>query len=595
MTSRVSFLLSLVSLPFLLLASPSSPGGQSPVGASFEPSRFPAHAATNVNPDTRLVLTFPAPPTLHNAGEIRIYDASNDELVDLLDMSIPPGPKNTRTPAPYDSLVYDHIPNKLYTVREPDTNRTHRYQINYIGGETEADAYHFYPVLINGNTVTIHPHNNRLAYGKRYYVQIDPGVFSLDGEPFAGYTGSSAWTFTTKGAPPAATATALVVAADGTGDFNTVQGALDFIPDEHPGRITVFVRNGRYEEIVYFRNKENVTLIGEDREGVLICYANNGVFNNSPHQRLPTVSYHNTRSVFALTGSKGIHIANMTIRSLGEQPAQAEALLVKGDELIVSHVNIEGSGDAPQATGNIYITDSKIQGFGDNVLGYGAVFFRRCDFVSTYGPHMWIRNSDANHGNVCIDCTFRTIGEVETTIARTNDNGGSGFPYCEAVLINCAMEGIRAEGWSVKGEGITHIHYWEYNSVSLDDGQPIDMSERNPIARQLTMEADAELIRQYSDPAFVLEGWQPAMAPFITAQPQSVRTRQGEAVTLAVQCASIEAPTYQWFKEEQPLPGATAAELHIAKPRRRDEASYFVLISNGEGSVRSEAAVLRVE
>ncbi|MEZ4884000.1 MAG: hypothetical protein R3E32_04600 [Chitinophagales bacterium] len=225
-------------------------------------------------------------------------------------------------------------------------------------------------------------------------------------------------------------------------------------------------------------------------------------------------------------------------------------MLVKGHEIIVSHVNIEGSGDALQATGTIYISDSKIQGFGDNVLGYGAVFFKNCDFVSTYGPHMWVRNSDENHGNVCVNCTFRTIGDVETTIARTNDNRANGFPYCEAVLLNCSMEGVTSEGWSVKGNGISDIHYWEYNSTNISDGKPIGMSERNPISRQLTMESDSELINNYMNPAFVLDGWQPEMSPFIVTQPSSVNSKKGQEVKFEVQVAAIQEINYQWFKNE---------------------------------------------
>jgi pectin methylesterase-like acyl-CoA thioesterase len=80
--------------------------------------------------------------------------------------------------------------------------------------------------------------------------------------------------------PPAQTR--LVVAADGTGDFNTIQGAFDFVPDNNPRRVTIFVKNGRYEEIVYFRNKTNVTLTGEDRERVEIVYNNSEIFNPHP-------------------------------------------------------------------------------------------------------------------------------------------------------------------------------------------------------------------------------------------------------------------------------------------------------------------------
>jgi pectinesterase len=385
-------------------------------------SKFPVNTANNINPDTRLVLTFSEKPLLGNYGKISIYDASNDKLVDMLDMSIPPGPKNTRTLAPYDSLVYTSVPNKVFTVSDPDTNRNHVYQKNYIGGRNETDAYHFYPIIINGNSAIINLHNNKLDYNKTYYVQIDKGVLSVKDGSFNGITDKKDWVFSTKKESPSLKSSNFIVSADGSGDFNTVQGAIDFIPENNQERKTIFIKNGTYEEIVYFRNKTNVTFLGEDKEKVIIAYANNGVFNTrimSPDPALAQGS-HNIRAVFAVHNSKGIHLANLTLRSIGEKPAQAEALLILGNEHIVSNVNIEGSGDALQATGNIYITDSKIEGFGDNVLGYGAVFFNNCEFVSYYGPHLWVRNSQANRGNVLLNCTLRSINGTETVIARAH-------------------------------------------------------------------------------------------------------------------------------------------------------------------------------
>lgn len=590
-STHTKSVLLLVFLQLLGFTNPTFISAQSPTDKIII---YPSNEK-NINPDTRLRLTFSETPMLNSAGEIRIYDASNDELIDLLDLSIPPGPKNTRTPAPYDSLVYKNHSNILYTHKNRDTVSSHVYQKNYIGGNSEADAYHFYPVLIDGNTATINLHNNKLTYNKTYYVRIDSEVFSLENGVFNGYNDKNEWTFSTKKSSPSLEISKLIVSSDGTGDFNTVQGAIDFIPNDNPNRKTIYIKNGRYEEIVYFRNKENISIIGEHRDKVLVCYANNAIFNNKPLKRNTELSYHNRRAVFALNKSSGIHIANMTIRSLGEKPAQAEALLTKGEKIIVSHVNIEGSGDALQATGNIYITDSKIQGFGDNVLGYGAVFFKNCDFVSSYGPHMWIRNSDANHGNVCVDCTFRTIGDVETTIARTNDNRGDGFPFCEAVLINCAMEGVKPEGWSVKGKGISDIHYWEYNSTNISDGKPVDTSKRDPISRQLNTEKDAELIKNYMNPSYVLNGWEPAMIPFIISQPQSVTAKKGDEVKFEVISASIQDVTYQWFKNNELIKGATQKEMIIKKSNNKDVASYSVLIKNDLGFIKSENVDLKME
>jgi hypothetical protein len=47
------------------------------------------------------------------------------------------------------------------------------------------------------------------------------------------------------------------------------------------------------------------------------------------------------------------------------------------------------------------------------------------------------------------------------------------------------------------------VRFWEYNS-KLPDGKPVDVSNRMAASRQLTQPQDAEAIKQYSDPAFVL-------------------------------------------------------------------------------------------
>jgi hypothetical protein len=43
------------------------------------------------------------------------------------------------------------------------------------------------------------------------------------------------------------------------------------------------------------------------------------------------------------------------------------------------------------------------------------------------------------------------------------------------------------------------------------DGRPVDVSQRHAASKQLTMAADAETVKEYSDPAFVLGGWRPVV------------------------------------------------------------------------------------
>ncbi len=249
-------------------------------------------------------------------------------------------------------------------------------------------GFHFYPVIIHGNTATIYPHNNLLDYQRTYLVQIDPGVLTVADGSFAGVSGDEGWTFTTKPTAPAPDATRVVVAADGTGDFNTVQGALDFVPDHPAQRITIFIRNGTYEEIVFFHDKANLTIRGEDRERVQIEYGNNSVFNGAPATpgAGPGPGGPSRRGAFTVANSTGIELTNFSVSNL--IPGQAEGLTVAGEKNIVSHVNIKGSGDALNLRGSVYLTDCKIIGDGDTILGVGPAFFDHCELQLPRGLHV---------------------------------------------------------------------------------------------------------------------------------------------------------------------------------------------------------------
>jgi pectinesterase len=565
--------------------------------------RLPADRAAGVNPDTHLVITFPSPPTLGNAGMIRIYDAADNRLVDTLDLSIPAGPSSGAgggaaapyTPVPYE-YVSGHFTNANTVPGTPSgvaaaTPATH--QLTIIGGFT--DAFHFYPVIIRGNVATIYPHNNLLGYGKTYYVQIDPGVLTLSDGSFTGFGGKGGWTFSTRKTPPPPDASRIVVSGDGTGDFNTVQGAVDFVPEKNPRRTTIFIKNGMYEEIVYFRNKTNITFLGEDREKVQVFYANNEVFNPHP----PNVStnewpgtFPSRRAAFMADHSSGIHLVNFTVKTTAR--GQAEGLLLAGGQNIVSHVTIVGSGDALQVNGSVYVTDSLIVGDGDTILGRGPAFFNDCELDSR-SVYMWTRNTSANHGNVFLNCRFKTLGDGVTEIARAPTNRGTSYPNAEVVLINCALAGISPVGWGTVGGDTSDVHYWEYNSTNVGDGTPVDVSQRHPVSRQLTKEKDATVIANYSNPTWVLGGWTPTMAPLILTQPAAVTAVAGQTATFSAKVAAIPAATCQWFRNGVAIRGATSATLRLDKVRAGDAADYAVTVTNGSGTVTSRAAALKVK
>jgi pectinesterase len=66
--------------------------------------------------------------------------------------------------------------------------------------------------------------------------------------------------------------TFVVVAKDGTGDFTTIQDALNSISQNHKNYFTVFIKDGIYNEKIFIE-QSNLILCGESRENTIIEFA----------------------------------------------------------------------------------------------------------------------------------------------------------------------------------------------------------------------------------------------------------------------------------------------------------------------------------
>lgn len=196
---------------------------------------YPEENSNGINVDTHLTFLFDQNIKVGNKGKITVYDKTTKKVVDCIDMSLPAGPtegqlknpKATYTPVPYIYKVAN-ITNRNTRPGTPSgaaKEDKRRYQKNIIGGFS--DAFHFYPIICHGNKATIYLHNNVLDYGHEYEVRIGKGVID-------GWNGKKAWSFRTKADKPAADTKRIVVASDGSGDFSTLQGAMDWIPDSLP-------------------------------------------------------------------------------------------------------------------------------------------------------------------------------------------------------------------------------------------------------------------------------------------------------------------------------------------------------------------------
>jgi hypothetical protein len=191
---------------------------------------------------------------------------------------------------------------------------------------------------VTGTKAEIYLHHNLLEYGKRYYVTIDDGVLTTADDDFHGVTKADGWSFTTKESGPDPERRYLTVNADGSGDFTTVQGAMDWIPDFNTEPYTVYIHNGDYEELVYFRNKRRVTIEGESREGVSIHYPNNEVFNPHPDNVATNEqpgTFPSRRAAFTADNCSELTMRNLTISTTLR--GQAEGLLLMGEKIFMEN------------------------------------------------------------------------------------------------------------------------------------------------------------------------------------------------------------------------------------------------------------------
>lgn len=423
----------------------------------------PRPGARHVCADTPLTVTFDQPVAIGAAGLIRVL-RSDGTVVDTIDLS---AAVQTRT----------------------------------IG--LNPTPFNYHPVLVGGDRASIHLHG-QLAYGETFSVLIDPGVFTTaSGQPLPGVTDPAAWRFSTRPAPPSLDRGHLTVAADGSGDFATVQGAVDRVPAGNTKKVRITVRRGTYTEIVYVgATQPFIAIQGEDRDETVVQYANNNNFNAGGN-----------RAMFGVDASD-FTLASITLHNTTpEGGSQAEALRGSGQRILLDRVSLKSRQDTLMLQGSAFVTHSYIEGDVDFMWGHGTVFFEACELralhrtVSTSADYYTqIRNVQTQNGNVYHRCRLTPDPNgTPSDVAYLARIDPTVFPYSQVVYIDCAMgPHVSPAGWLLNhATTAPFVQFWEFGSTDLM-GRRLDVSGRAPFARQLTVPE----VSLWSDPEFVL-GWAP--------------------------------------------------------------------------------------
>jgi len=187
----------------------------------------------------------------------------------------------------------------------------------------------------------------------------------------------------------------LVVAADGSGDYDTVQAAIDAVPSD--GRqYTVLIEPGTYHEVITVpASKENLLIKGDTTDAskvVITAERAHGMTNPATGQ-----PYGTQGSAVATIKATGVTVANVTIQNtfdpadhpeVGPYDTQAVALAAMGDRQTFSQDRLISRQDtvlakAPVATGQYrqYFVGSYIEGSVDFIFGNATAVFDRCNIA----------------------------------------------------------------------------------------------------------------------------------------------------------------------------------------------------------------------
>ena len=274
----------------------------------------------------------------------------------------------------------------------------------------------------------------------------------------------------------------IVVSRDGTGNFRTLQEAIESARAFMDYTVTIYVRNGVYKEKVIVPSwVENIDIIGEDRDKTIITYDDHANINKMGTFRTYTVKVEGSDITFK----------NLTIENNAAQLGQAVALHTEGDRLKFINCRILGNQDTIYTGAKftrLYFKDCYIDGTTDFIFGPSTALFEDCIIHSKRNSYVTAASTpkEAKYGYVFNFSKLTAEPGVDKVYL-----GRPWRPYAYTLFIECELgKHIVLAGWHNWGKQSNEetARYMEYKNT----GEGANASERVAWSKQLTKkEAEA--------------------------------------------------------------------------------------------------------
>ncbi|QNU66057.1 pectate lyase [Ruminiclostridium herbifermentans] len=299
----------------------------------------------------------------------------------------------------------------------------------------------------------------------------------------------------------------IVVAKDGTGNYTTVQAAINSVPNNSAKRTTIYIKNGTYKEKMNIgSSKINITLIGQSKEGTILTYNDAASTPNSSGGTLGT-----TGSASITVAGSGFQAENITFENSYDEArngsSQAVAMLAKADKMIFKNCSFKGNQDTLYAnSGRQYYYNCYIEGDVDFIFGAATAVFYNCEVYSLNrsGGCVTAPSTKADQkGYLFYKCKLTSSSATPKNISLGRPWIPSSDPNSitpKVLFRECELGNhISSAGWtSMSGNNPENYEMWEYLNTGAGS---------NPNRKQLPSSRASE----YTMEKFLAgtDGWDP--------------------------------------------------------------------------------------
>ena len=278
----------------------------------------------------------------------------------------------------------------------------------------------------------------------------------------------------------------IVVARDGTGEFRSVDEALEVCRAFMDYHKVIFIKKGTYKEKLIIPSwLQNIELCGEDARETIITYDDHANIKVTLGTATPREQPMGTFRTYTLKiEGSSITLKNLTIENNSARLGQAVALHTEGDRLVFINCRFIGHQDTiytGTAGTRLYFKGCYICGTTDFIFGPSTAWFEDCTIESLVNSYVTAASTpkDVAYGYVFNNCRLIAAEGVNKVYL-----GRPWRDYGYTLFMNCELGShIRPEGWHHwEKQREQTARYLEYNNR----GEGAQPAKRVAWSRQLT-------------------------------------------------------------------------------------------------------------